>query len=91
VLVILSAAKDLFRPTRDPSLRSELALSLRHEFDGNIVAMGLALLDMTFRTEKAFKIRMPKDWPQQLGINWGDGGKDATLAQYHAFILPTNP
>ena len=48
--------------------------------------MGLVLLDMTFRVEKAFRIRVPKGWHQQLGISWKDGGSDATLDQYHQFI-----
>ncbi len=42
---------------------------------------------MTFRVERAFRIRVPKGWHEQLGISWQDGGSDATLSQYHEFVL----
>src|SRR5271169_5822360 len=45
------------------------------------VAMGLVLLDVTFQTEKAFKIRMRNDWVQRLGIVTRED--DATLEQFH--------
>jgi hypothetical protein len=49
--------------------------------------MGMVLLDMTFRVERAFRVRVPKGWHEQLGISWQDGGSDATLGQYHEFVL----
>jgi hypothetical protein len=49
--------------------------------------MGFVLLDITFRIERAFGIRLPKGWPDQLGIVWDEGGNDATLAQFHDFVL----
>ena len=45
--------------------------------------MGLNLLDLTFRTERAFKIRMPKDWGERLG----HVEDDRTLEQFHRLVL----
>ncbi|MDB5297068.1 MAG: hypothetical protein JWO31_3051 [Phycisphaerales bacterium] len=47
--------------------------------------MGLVLLDVTFRAERAFGVRVPRDWHERLDIR--KDGDDATLAQYHAFLL----
>jgi hypothetical protein len=47
--------------------------------------MGLTLLDFQFQVEKAFKIRMPKGWPQRLGIVTVEA--DATLEQFHQLVL----
>jgi hypothetical protein len=47
--------------------------------------MGLVLLDVEFRAERAFKIRVPRRWPDQLGIR--DAGEDATLKDLHAYLL----
>jgi len=49
--------------------------------------MGFVLLDMTFRVERAFKVRIPKGWHELMGMSWQDGGSDATLDQYHEFVL----
>jgi len=50
--------------------------------------MGFVLLDITFRVERAFKVRVPDAWTEGLvGIAWGKAGNDATLAEYHAYIL----
>ncbi len=49
--------------------------------------MGFVLLDLTFRVERAFKIKMPKDWPLQLGLSSEEPKSDATLLQYHRFVL----
>jgi hypothetical protein len=49
--------------------------------------MGMVLLDMTFRVERKFHIRIPKNWHEQLGLSWRDGNTDVTLRQYHEYIL----
>lgn len=46
--------------------------------------MGLILLDLTFRVEHAFKIRIPRNWPAQLGLKVP--GDDVTLGQYLEYI-----
>jgi hypothetical protein len=51
----------------------------------SLADMGFVLLDLTFRAEKAFKVRIPRGWHERLGIR--EEGGDATLAQYHAFLL----
>ncbi len=47
--------------------------------------MGMILLDVEFRAERAFHIRIPRQWPEQLGIR-ADGG-DATLADVLELLL----
>jgi hypothetical protein len=47
--------------------------------------MGMILLDVEFRAERAFKIQIPRQWPQELGIR--QAGDDATLADMLAFLL----
>jgi hypothetical protein len=47
--------------------------------------MGLDLLDLTFRAERSFAIRMPRDWMTRLGVK--KDGDDATLAQFHGLLL----
>lgn len=46
--------------------------------------MGLVLLDLTFRVEEAFKIRIPKTWFEDLGLR--NAGEDVTLGRYQLFI-----
>jgi hypothetical protein len=48
-------------------------------------AMGFILLDLTFRAERAFNVRIPRRWVERLGIR--RDGDDATLEQYHEFLL----
>jgi hypothetical protein len=48
--------------------------------------MGLVLLDITFRVEKAFNIQIPDGWHAQLGLDWKTNN-DATVGQYHEFLL----
>ena len=47
--------------------------------------MGITLLDVQFQVEKALKIRMPKEWPQRLGIVTVEA--DATLEEFHQMVL----
>jgi hypothetical protein len=47
--------------------------------------MGHDLLDLTFRAERAFAIRMPRDWMTRHGV--GKNGHDATLGQFHELLL----
>ncbi len=47
--------------------------------------MGLVLIDLEFRAEDAFKIRMPDTWYERVGIH--TAGDDATLAQFHGLLL----
>ena len=47
--------------------------------------MGMILLDVELRAERAFKIRIPRRWPEQLGIR--EGGDDATLKEMHEYLL----
>lgn len=49
--------------------------------------MGLVLLDVTFRVERAFGIRVPRDWHNDLGLVWKGDKADATLGEYHQYIL----
>ncbi len=49
--------------------------------------MGLVLLDVTFRVERAFGIRIPRDWHNDLGLSWKGDKADATLSQYYHYIL----
>jgi hypothetical protein len=47
--------------------------------------MGMILLDVEFRAEWAFRIRIPRGWPEQLGIR--EAGDDATLKDMHEYLL----
>ncbi len=47
--------------------------------------MGFVLLDVEFRAERAFKIRIPRRWPEHLGIR--RDGDDATLKDMHEYLL----
>jgi hypothetical protein len=47
--------------------------------------MGFVLLDVEFRAERAFNIRIPRRWPEQLGIR--QAGDDATLKDMHEYLL----
>ena len=47
--------------------------------------MGLDLMDMTFRAERSFKIRMPNNWVERLGIVKRED--DATLEEFHRLLL----
>jgi len=46
--------------------------------------MGMVLLDVTFRVERAFGIDMPRDGWSEMGIQ--RAGDDVTVGQYHAYI-----
>jgi hypothetical protein len=47
--------------------------------------MGLVLLDVTFQVEKAFRIQLPREWPERLGVR--TAGDDATLEEFHTMVL----
>jgi hypothetical protein len=47
--------------------------------------VGFVFLDVQFRAERAFKIRIPRRWPEQLGIR--EAGDDATLQDLHEYLL----
>src|SRR5262249_796160 len=47
-------------------------------------AMGMILLDVEFRAERAFKIRIPRNWPAEVVR---EGETDATLDQFHEYLL----
>lgn len=48
--------------------------------------MGLNLLDFTFRVEREFKIRFPRDWHRDF---WDavKRGEDMSLEQFHGVVL----
>lgn len=52
-------------------------------------AMGLILLDLTFRLETGFKIRLPKAWwIDHLNLAWGpDEVRDISLQDLHDELL----
>jgi hypothetical protein len=47
--------------------------------------MGMILLDIECRAERAFGIEIPREWPEELGRR--ESGDDATLADLHEYIL----
>ena len=47
--------------------------------------MGVLLLDTQFRAGREFNIRIPRGWPEQLGIR--ADGDDATLKDMHEYLL----
>jgi hypothetical protein len=50
--------------------------------------MGLVLLDLFLRIERAFQLRLPRDlWLEKLIPFESNGRKDATLLQVHEFLL----
>jgi hypothetical protein len=49
--------------------------------------MGLVLLDLTFRVERALGVRIPSHWHNDLGLKWKGEKSDATLDEYHQSIL----
>jgi hypothetical protein len=65
-------------------MRERRACTAAHTASG-YPAMGFVLLDVEFRTERAYKIRIPRGWPEQLGIR--GGGDDATLKDMHEYLL----
>jgi hypothetical protein len=47
--------------------------------------MGMIVLDLQFRFEKVFKIRIPRGWLAEIGIR--EAGDDATLAEIEQYLL----
>jgi hypothetical protein len=47
--------------------------------------MGMILLDLSFRIEKAFKIEVPRQWLADMGLS--KAGDDISLSGLHDYVL----